>query len=217
MIPKMKRLDKRQRYRIKIPLINLVFIFAAILMFTCSTFINVDIKHYILPAGIFSNAPLTSDDFIYSFFFIPQVPVVLFAAAVLGRKMSVISIILYLLAGLCGAPVFALGGGFQYAAQFGFGYLLGYIPAAITAGSFLEEKYNFLNMIKAAICGVLIIHVTGILYMILIALIRHAGSPFIGSWIVSQSGLKIIYDIIASFILILIGKYLNEGLRYILH
>lgn len=217
LIPKMTRLDRHRRYRIKIPFINIVLILCAILLFICSTFINIDIRHYILPAGIFSNSTLTAGDFVFSFFLIPQIPVILFAASVLGKKMTVVSIILYILIGLCGLPVFALGGGIQYIAQFGFGYILGYVPAAVISGNILSNKYTFWNMIKAAVCGVLIIHIIGILYMIVIALFRHMGGTFIGGWITSQSGLKIIYDIIVSFILVLIGKYLNEGLKYILH
>ena len=71
-------------------------------------------------------------------------------------------------------------------------------------------------MIKAAIFGVLIIHLAGIIYMIFIALIKGSGVDFITSWITAQSGLKIVYDLIASFVLILIGKYLNACLKFVL-
>lgn len=215
LIPKMTRISEKQRYRIKIPFINLVFIFCAILFIICSTFVNIDLRHYILPSGILSGRSFSAEDFIFSFSWIPQIPAIMFITSVLGKKMSVICVILYILAGLCGLPLFALGGGIKYIAQFGFGYILAYIPAVVIAGRFLQEKYDFPNMIKAAVCGVLIVHFCGILYMIMVALFRHAGSSFIGGWIASQSGLKIIYDIIFSFLLILIGKYLNEGLKYI--
>ncbi len=217
LIPQMTRVDKYKRHKIKIPFSNLVFIGTAIILFICSTFVNINIKHYILPTEIFSSANLTSDDFIYSFCLIPQIPVVMFVASVLGRGMTSTSLFLYILLGLCGLPIFALGGGIHYIGQFGFGYILGYLPAVAIACKFLQEKYSFPNMIKAAVCGVLTIHIIGILYMIVVALFRHAGGAFIGGWIGSQSGLKIIYDILSSFILILIGKYLNEGLSYISH
>ena len=216
LIPKMTRIDKTRKKKIKIPAINLVLIFFAILLYICSTFINLNIKHYVLPANLFSGAKLTAESFIYSFFFIPQVPVVLFAASVLGKRMAVISVILYLLAGLAGMPLFALGGGIKYIAQFGFGYLAAYIPAVIITCRLLKERYSFSDMVKAAIAGVLVIHVIGILYMAVVALFRHAGFMFVGGWIAAQSGLKIIYDILFSFVLIVAGKYIHSGLSYII-
>ena len=72
------------------------------------------------------------------------------------------------------------------------------------------------DMVKAAIAGVLVIHVIGILYMAVVALFRHAGFMFVGGWIAAQSGLKIIYDILFSFVLIVAGKYIHSGLSYII-
>jgi hypothetical protein len=52
--------------------------------------------------------------------------------------------------------------------------------------------------------------------MILLAIFKHSGSGFIFGWIQAQSGVKIIYDIIASFVLVLIGKYLHSGLKLLI-
>ena len=142
LIPQMTRVDKYKRHKIKIPFSNLVFIGTAIILFICSTFVNINIKHYILPTEIFSSANLTSDDFIYSFCLIPQIPVVMFVASVLGRGMTSTSLFLYILLGLCGLPIFALGGGIHYIGQFGFGYILGYLPAVAIACKFLQEKQS---------------------------------------------------------------------------
>ena len=130
--------------------------------------------------------------------------------------MSLASVVLYIMLGLFFTPVFALGGGIQYIFEYGFGYILAYIPAIIITGNILEEKYTYKNMLKSAIFGVLLIHLVGIVYMMLIALIKGSGIGFISGWIAAQSGLKIIYDLIASFVLILIGKYLNAGLKFVL-
>lgn len=215
LIPKMTRLDKKKK-KIKTPLINFVVIIFGTLLIIASTFLNLNIKHYILPLGFFTHKPLTSEDYIYSFSLIPQIPVVMFVCSVLGKKMALTSAFLYIVAGLFFIPVFALGGGLKYFGQYGFGYILAYIPAVFIAGNILKKQYSFPKMIKAAIFGVLTIHILGILYMIIIALIKQSGMTFIQGWIHSQSGLKIIYDIISSFILILIGKYLNEGLKFLL-
>ncbi len=41
------------------------------------------------------------------------------------------AVVIYLLAGLCGLPIFAFGGGWQYIYEPSFGYLLGLIPLSI--------------------------------------------------------------------------------------
>ena len=215
LIPKMKRIDNTKK-SFKIPWLNIAIVVLCILMIIGSTFLNLSIKHYIIPSSLFSGNQLTSDDFIYGICFIPQIPVIMFLCSFLGKRMSLVTTLLYILLGLFILPVFALGGGLRYIGEFGFGYILAFIPAIIVAGNQLESKYSYWNMIKAAIFGVLIIHFFGILYMILIALIKHAGGNFMLDWIYAQSGLKIIYDIIISFVLILIGKYLHSGLKFIL-
>lgn len=215
MIPKMKRLDKRHR-EIKIPMINLVLIFCSILFLIASTFINLNIKHYIIPFDLFTNKALCSDNFIYSFWIVPQIPAVMMICSVLGKRMAVTTMILYILTGLLFVPIFGLGGGITYFSEFGFGYILAYVPAVVFAGNILYKKYSFPNMIKASILSVLMIHLIGILYMLLIALFKHADGSFVSGWIAAQSGLKIIYDIILSFLAIMIGKYFHEFLNFIL-
>lgn len=215
LVPKMTRMDKRKK-RIKIPLINFVVILFGTLLIIASTFLNLNIKHYILPLEFFSHKQLNAEDFVYSFYLIPQIPIVMFVCSVLGKKMSLTSVILYILMGLFLIPVFALGGGLKYIGQYGFGYILAYIPAVFFAGNILKPKYSFPNMILATLAGVLTIHSFGIVYMSIIALFKHSGLTFIQGWIYTQSGLKIVYDLITSFILILIGKYLNEGLKFLL-
>ena len=215
LIPKMKRLEKKQR-KIKIPLLNIVLILFCTLLIIGSTFINIDLKHYYLPLEIFSNKSLTTEDFIYNFNIIPQIPVIMFICATLGKRMAITSTVIYILLGLCSLPLFALGGGIRYIAQFGFGYILAYIPAVAIAGNIIQKKYSFKNMIIATYCGVLTIHLCGIIYMSIIALMKHEGAAFIYSWICAQSGLKILYDIALSFICILIGKYLHSAIKFIL-
>ena len=215
LIPKMKRIDKNKKRKVKIPLINFVLILFCTLLIIASTFININFKHYIFPIDLFTNKNLSIDNFIFSIPFIPQIPIVMLICSTLGRKMALTSIILYILIGLFVIPVFALGGGPKYIGEYGFGYILAYVPAVVIAGKLLN-KYSFLDITKATLSGVLTIHICGIFYMVCIALIKHSGSMFILGWISAQSGLKIVYDLIFSFILILIGKYLHEGLKFIL-
>lgn len=215
LIPKMKRMDKRQQ-RIKIPMLNLVVILFCTLLLVGATFVNINIKHYFLPLDFLTNKNLTSEDFITCFSIIPQIPIVMFICSVLGRRMALTSIVLYILGGLFFAPVFALGGGIRYVTEYSFGYILAYIPAVLIAGNALRKTYSFKNMFLAALSGVLTIHICGIFYMIIIALIKHDGSTFIEGWISAQSGLKILYDFVGSFVLILIGKYIHSLTKFVM-
>ena len=215
LIPKMKRIDKRQR-KIRIPLLNLVVIIFCTMLLDGATFVNINIKHYYLPLEFFSDKTLTPDDYIKSFCIIPQIPIVMFICSFLGRRMALTSIILYILGGLFFAPVFALGGGIHYVTEYSFGYILGFVPAVMIAGGALRKVYSFKNMFLAAFSGVLTIHLCGILYMILIALIKRDGSSFIEGWISAQSGLKIVYDFVGSFVLILMGKYFHSVTKFIM-
>ena len=54
--------------------------------------------------------------------------------AVSGKRIY--SILLYILLGLFAIPVFALGGGPKYIFEYGFGYILAYIPAVFFAVRF---------------------------------------------------------------------------------
>ena len=215
LIPRMKRIDKSNN-RLKIPFLSILFIVLALFMIIGSTFIGVDIKHYFLPRGAFFNNALTKEDYIFTFYIIPQIPILMFVCSTLGKKLATISVVLYLFLGFFMFPLFALGGGITYFSEYGCGYLLAYLPAVGIVTSFLHKKYSFLYMFLAVLCGVLIIHFGGIVYMSLIALLKHEGANFIFSWIEAQSGLKIFYDIISSFILVLIGKYINVFVRFLL-
>jgi len=208
LIPKMRRLDKKQR-RVKIPLLNFVIIFCCVLLLIGATFVNVPIKHYIIPPDVFSNKSLVAEDYVYNINFIPQVPMVMFICSVLGRKMAATAVILYILAGLFVIPDFALGGGLRYIAEYSFGYILAYFPAVVLAGSLLK-KYTIGRVFISCLCGVLIIHLLGVIYMVIIALIKHDGISFISGWLGAQSGIKIFYDIVISFVFMLIGKYIHE-------
>ena len=64
-----------------------------------------------------------------------QTFVVLFLGMVLGYKLAAATIILYLIEGSIGLPVFAKGGGFAYLMGPTGGYLLGFILTAFFAGT----------------------------------------------------------------------------------
>lgn len=172
-----------------------------------STFVQLNITHLILPKGVFSGENLNYKDFLYTYKIVPQIPAIMFVGSLLGRKYGIISILLYIILGLFVIPVFAVGGGVNYLFEYGFGYILAYIPAVFFSDSILKSGFSNKNIFKASLVGVLTIHLIGVLYMLFIANLRHEGILFMQSWIVAQSGLKIAYDFVLSFALIFVAKY----------
>ena len=201
------KLIKKQIEGIRLTFGSLLLILCCTFLLICSTFAQLDITHFILPAGIFKGDKLALQDFIFTYKFIPQIPVVMFVGAFLGRKYGIISILLYILLGLFAIPVFALGGGVKYIFEYGFGYILAYIPAVFFAGTILKSGFSNKNILKAVLVGVLTIHLIGTLYMLFIAGLKHEGWMFMSGWIAAQSGLKIIYDFIFSFSLVFAARY----------
>ncbi len=203
------KIIKREIDGIRLSLSGIILVVFCTFLLILSTFLMLNITHFIIPAGLFHGEKLVLKDFIFTYRFIPQIPVVMFIAAFLGRKYGISSILLYILLGLFVIPVFALGGGLKYIFEYGFGYIAGYIPAAFFAGSILKSGYSNRNIVHAALVGVLTIHIIGIFYMMFIASLKHEDLAFIANWINAQSSIKIIYDFIFSFAAIFLAKYLR--------
>ncbi|MBQ8886742.1 MAG: biotin transporter BioY [Candidatus Gastranaerophilales bacterium] len=141
------------------------------------------------------------------FEYIPQIPVVLFIAALLGECWGLLTILLYIGFGLTGIyPVFALGGGLSYVFQYNFGYILAFIFAVILVSKEFKKGTSFLNLILATLSGVFIIHIIGILYLTIIAMLNNDSFEMIINLIYYQSISKMLYDIVLGFLAILIAK-----------
>lgn len=183
-----------------------------------ATFTQFSFSHFILPLDSFSyfgenfKNPAVMAHFIKHYRYIPQIPIIMFIAALLGRRFGLASVIIYILIGLFLAPVFALGGGLEYVFEYSFGYILAYIPAVFFAGSILKSGLTYRNMIQATVVGVLTIHIIGTFYMLFLAAILRENPALILGWISAQSGVKIIYDIIISFIAMVAAKVTKKCL-----
>lgn len=200
---------KKKKKGIHFGISTIVLLLFCTFLFVVSTFLQLHVTHLIIPTKFFSGEGCCVDDFLYTIKYIPQIPVAMFVVGLLGRRLGIISILLYIIAGLFFVPVFALGGGWKYIFEYGFGYILAYLPAAFILGTILKKGYTYKNVIKAVLLSVLTIHLFGILYMMCLAGFRHAGWEFIWMWIAAQSGLKIIYDIIFSILAVLVSKYVR--------
>ena len=194
----------KENFHIKFCLGTIDLIIVCIVFLIIATFTQIKINF---------NIPEHSIGNYLKFEYIPQIPIVLFIAAILGECWGLIAILLYIIMGLTPIfPIFALGGGMPYIFQYNFGYIFSFIFAVIVVAKELKGKSSLLNIIKAVFWGVLIIHLIGIVYMSIIALLRHDSIDFIKNWVYYQSISKLLYDIVFGFIAIIVAK----GIRKVL-
>jgi biotin transport system substrate-specific component len=107
---------------------------------------------------------------------IPYVPIslqtffVLMAGLLLGEKLGAAAAAAYLALGLLGLPVFTGGGGIGYIVHPTFGYILGFVPAAYTAGLLSRKlaRGGFWGVFSACIVSSLVIYLVGVPFLYLI-------------------------------------------------
>jgi biotin transport system substrate-specific component len=87
---------------------------------------------------------------------------VLLAAALLGPRLGVATLLLYIAEGLLGLPVFASAAGVS-----GYGYLAGFVVAAGVVGRLAERGWDRKPLATAAmmICGSIAIYVFGVAWL----------------------------------------------------
>lgn len=219
-----KRIEKQlnkfkyQNQQLRLNLGVLILIGICSFLIVIATFTQFDFNHFILPVDAFSyigadlKNPSTMAHFIKHYRYIPQIPTIMFIVTLLGRRFGITSVLIYILIGLFLAPVFALGGGLEYVFQYGFGYILAYIPAVFFSGSILKSGLTYRNLAQAALVGILTIHIVGILYMLFMAALQKESLALILGWISAQSGVKILYDLIFSFLAMIAAKYTKKAL-----
>lgn len=209
-----------QNQQLRLNLGVLVLIGICSFLIVIATFTQFDFNHFIIPLDAFSyigadfKNPTVMAHFMKHYRYIPQIPMIMFIVTLLGRKFSIASVLIYILVGLFLAPVFALGGGLDYVFQYGFGYILAYIPAVFFAGSILRSGLTYRNMAQATLVGVLTIHIVGVLYMLFIATLQRETPALILGWISAQSGAKILYDLFFGFIAMIAAKFTKKMLWF---
>ncbi len=96
---------------------------------------------------------------------------VMLAGILLGPKWGSLSVILYIMIGLLGFPVFSGGGGIGYILKPSFGYILGFYFAALIIGSLAgpNSKAGIKKTLLASVLGLLVIDVLGAIYWYILA------------------------------------------------
>ncbi len=193
--------------KLKITFGTLVVMGWCVFLIIIATFTQLDFSHYV-PGSLNPADPsfLKLKHCVY----IPQIPVIFFIAALIGKRFGITAVTIYILLGLTFFPVFALGGGIGYIFQYNFGYILAYLPAIFIVAFTLKDKFNFLTIAKASLLGVLTIHVIGVFYLILMAIIHQDPFSHVAGWISMQSGAKMIYDFVFGYFAILLAKPVKQ-------
>lgn len=109
---------------------------------------------------------------IFPFMVVGSVPITLqtffaiLAGAILGSRLGSIAMIVYMLVGLAGVPVFAqLSGGFSIIFKSTFGFIISYIFTAFIIGKIVEKKKSVAAFIIAALVGMAVNYVFGTNWM----------------------------------------------------
>lgn len=179
----------------------------SVLIIVMATFTELQFQHFIIPLDLipkwsnyFTDNGVNTAGFMKFVKYIPQVPAIFFILGLLDRKYTIITLILYILLGFLGYPIFAMGGGWRYIFQYGVGYILSYIPAVFFSGMILNRDYHIKNVFKAVLTGVIIINIIGALVLLIIAFLRHENWLMIKNLLYSMSAFKFFYDILFSII-----------------
>lgn len=148
----------------------------------------------------------------------PEAPIAIFLGYCFGTPIAPLAAALFVLAGLVGPAfgvyLFASGGGFEYYAQPGFGYLLGMILVAFLVGKITEKARTSLRQVAGLAAGVVSLHLVGILYVLGCSLAfafseGGAGGPNWQPWVFEQlrnlSWYSLPYDAFFGFVLIGLG------------
>ncbi|CCQ97315.1 putative biotin transporter BioY [[Clostridium] ultunense Esp] len=88
------------------------------------------------------------------------------AGALLGGRLGVMAMFLYLLLGLIGLPVYAEGkGGLIYIVSPTFGFILGYLLSAYVSAWLVRRKKSLFRFQLGMVVSLLPLYAVGILYM----------------------------------------------------
>lgn len=111
-----------------------------------------------------------------------QIMFALLAGFILGARRGFISVLVYLIIGLIGLPVYAHGGGPAYLVKPTYGFLIGFATAAPLAGLVIRlfKKKSLVHYIISAELAMLSYYVCGLVYFYVLSNYLIAGLSKIG-------------------------------------
>lgn len=122
----------------------------------------------------------------------------------LGQKLGLLSVLLYLLIGAVGVPVFSnFHAGLSALIGPTGGYLFGFLPMVFLTG--LGKGKSFFTSITLSIGGLLICHVMGLYMYYLVT----------GTWLLPSVPLMLAKDISTTVLAILFGKEVSKRISFL--
>lgn len=142
--------------------------------------------------------------------------VVMLAGGILGPRLGALSILVYVLVGLVGVPVFASApfGGISYVLVPTFGFLLGFIVAAFVIGMLIHGKEQPSNAryAVAMLVGIAIMYIIGLPYLyVILNLYMGKGLP-VAQIITIGFTPYIAFDLIKGVLAIIVTKAVLQRL-----
>lgn len=139
-----------------------------------------------------------------------QLPIVLLAGILLGGKRAFFTVLVYILMGVIGLPVFSTGGGITYLLKPTFGYVLGFAAAAFITGtiSSRKSKPDLKYLLISAFSGVSAVYFIGMMYYELICRFYLASPINLRALFVNGCLLTLPKDVAFCFLVSLLRKRL---------
>lgn len=147
-----------------------------------------------------------------------QLAFCLLAGVLLGGKLGLVAVIIYVIMGLLGLPLFAYGGGIYYIFKPTFGYTIAFIPATFITGILSRgisnaKSVSFWKTLLACLCGIIVVYVIGVTYMYLV-LNYYVGSIIsIGKAIIAGCLIFLPTDIFWCFLVSVLGIKLTPLIK----
>ncbi|AGF58805.1 MULTISPECIES: biotin transporter BioY [Clostridium] len=118
----------------------------------------------LIAVGAFIKIPIPVLPFTLQFLF------TMMAGLLLGGEMGAYSVLIYILLGFIGLPIFTEGGGLGYIFKPTFGYIIGFWIASYVTGKIANEKSNptYKRILTANFIGLAIVYSLGMIYYYII-------------------------------------------------
>lgn len=127
---------------------------------------------------------------------------------ILGAEYAAMAMLVYLVLGLFGLPVFASApfGGFGYILKPTFGFLLGYVASAYVVGRVYREG-SLWRGIVGVLCGLVILYLFGLSYLYMILhWVLHQSTSVAGVLTIGFVPLLFLGDLIKAGIAVWVGQ-----------
>lgn len=164
----------------------------------------------LITVGAYIKIPIPNMPFTLQFLFTNL------AGIILGARLGGLSVLIYVLAGLIGLPVFTTGGGPGYIFYPTFGYLVGFIVGTYVSGKFIESReLTTKNIFLASIINLFFVYTLGMVHYYIISNF-YSDSPIgIGALFLYCFVLAVPGDIFLCFLSAVVGKKVKSAISKI--